>query len=312
MLAAVLLATLASTGDPPVSTFTSPSGAWTLTVTRREKTWNGIAELVLVRDGVQAWRAEHALGLREACVSDDGRVAGFGYTGDAVAEYPSPVPPPDWPRGNVLRIFVLDAKGALALDAAFPREWSSMPHAPREPFVLGAFLIEDLRRFVVRIEDEDGNRLAESWWAFDLDTGAALPRVRPKLVLGHDRSVRGLLAARHVPRTPLVVLHWRTYDEETHAVGSKFQLVDTDVREVWTLDRPNDLDSLGQQERNALGERGNVVATGDNAFELRLVGDAALVSFRVERADDSWSVTETARRPDPDAKPAKKPKPRAR
>jgi hypothetical protein len=312
MLALALLATLAALDDPPVETFTSPSGAWTLTVTRRERTWNGAAELVLVHDGIEAYRVEHELGLREVCVSDDGRVAGYGYTGRGHDGHPGSQR--DYPRGKDMRVFVLDERGALLLDESHPRGAALYPCSDPNPLAAGALLLPDLRRFIiVRVYDEDLNRGVETWWGYDLDTGAALPRVRPSLVLEQEGSpleVRTLhgtpLGVCAVPGTPLVLLHW---------AGSTFQLLDADLRPVWTLDVPRDLESLDPNERYALklrSDRGNIVATSDRTFELRLVADASIVAYAVEHAADGWTITETARRPDPDAKPTKKPKPRAR
>lgn len=309
MLALALLATLAPRQDPPVDTFSSPSGALTLTVTRKGKKWNGVVELVLVHDGVEAWRVEHELGLREACVGDDGRVAGFGYTGKGHDGYPGSEP--DYPKGEDLRVFVLDAKGALVLDESHRRGAALYPDSDPNPVAAGAFLVPDLRRFVVRVHDEDLNRGAESWWSYDLDSGASLARVRPRIVLGLDEAVRGLVDARAVPGTPLVLVHWFRSVHEPRALASKFQLVDAEIRAVWTLDFPHDLDSLTRRELDLIDDPGNILATSERAFDLRLIGEAARVSFSVERRADGWTVSETSRLGTGGAEPAK-PKPRSR
>jgi hypothetical protein len=235
-LAVLLALVLAPRDEPPVSTFASPSGAWTLTVTRRGGTWNGSVELVLAHDGVEAWSVEHELGLRDACVSDDGRVAGFGYTGEARDGYPSPSQL-DYPRGEDLRVFVLDPAGALLTDESHRRGASAGPDLAPDPVAAGAFIVSELRRFVLRIRDEDLNRGAESWWAYDLDTGAPLSRTQPRLELRIEPPVSRIMDVRAIPGTPLVLVQWMRSQSGPLEVGSLFQLLDPELNQPRTAGR---------------------------------------------------------------------------
>jgi hypothetical protein len=299
MLALALLAMLAPRQDPPVDTFSSPSGAWTLTVTRKEKEWNGVVELVLVHDGVEAWRVEHELGLREACVSDDGRVAGYGYTGEGHDGHPGSEP--DYPKGEDLRVFVLDVKGALVLDESHRRGAALYPDSDPNPVAAGGFLVPDLRRFVVRVHDEDLNRGAESWWAYDLDTGEHRFTGRPRLLLGFE-SRGAVIDVRPVPGTGLVLLQWS---------GGVFQLVDAELRAAWTLALPHDFDHFEKVDWAEWEKHGGSVhSTSDRTFDLRLAADGVIVRHGLERSADGWTVAATDRRPDPNAIP--KPKARAK
>jgi hypothetical protein len=297
MLALLALVTLVLGEEPPVSTFASPSGAWQLTVTRTEKRWNGPVELVLVHDGAEAWRATRELGLREAVVSDAGQVAGYGYAGEDEVRYPRPVSPPDWPLGKLLCVFVFSPEGKPLVDEREPRGGSLYPDSSTgNPYVAGCFLQAEPARFVVRVYDEDVNRGAEEWRAYELDTGKPHSRARPRLVLGLADEITGPLDARAVPGTPLVLLNWSrsayATAPEVREHGMLFQLVDTDWNVVWSLTRPKDLEKLSRQELYSFA--GAILATGDGRFELRFIAENERVGFRVRRESELWVVSELA------------------
>jgi len=300
MLALACFASLLlALGDaPPVSTFASPSGAWNLAVSRPDEDWNGTDELVMTHAGVEVWRARHALGLREAFVSDEGRVGGFGYYGKPF--FDTNLSRPDGPRGEVLRIFALDPSGAFALDESHPRGRPLYPDSSGNPIAQGAFFQPDLGRFVVRVADEDLNRGAEEWWAYDLATGAALARERPKLRLGLAAPIVRLLAARAVPGTPLVLVQWLRMEptKSKTAWGALFQLVDPDWKVAWSLELARDYVRMSTVDLHAwIDGEGAILATAAGSFELRFVAEEKRVLFAVRRDGELWSVSESSRRP---------------
>lgn len=293
LLATTVLALLAGPAageDPPVSTFTSPSGEWSLTVTRPDRTWNGPVELVLKKNDVEVWRGEHELGLRQALVSDEGRVAGFGYTGENPAEYPSPTDPP---RGRTLRVFVLAPDGALVLDEPHARGGPLYPDGPCNPLVAGCFLQPELDRFVVRVHDEDINRGAEQWWAYDLATSAVLFRERPRLKLGLAKPIFGILSADSVPGTPLVLVRWNHFDStsSTVSIGSRFQLVDPDWNVVWSFEAVKE----HARDRDRFAGGGLGATFGERSFELPTAKAGERARFVVKLEGAHWTVIEVER-----------------
>jgi len=294
MLPILLLAlscALAPGDDPPVSTYTSTSGEWSLSVSRPAKDWNGKNELVMTRAGVEAWRAELELGVREALVGDDGSVGGFGYTGEH-----APVGNrDDWRLGGVLRVFALSPGGRVLLDGSYPRGKPPYPTSFANPHAKGAFLVSEPARFVVRIDDEDPHRGAEEWWAFDLATGAALFRERPRTKLGLPDTLGPLLDARALPGTPLVLLQWHLVAPQgsSFKVTNVYQLLDPDWKLVWTRDLTSEKTRKPGQDWLALGGRGSTLAQG--RFELYPLGAGEPLAFEVHRAGEGWSVSEVAR-----------------
>ncbi len=289
---AILGAASSRTDDPPVGTYTSPSGEWKLEVSRPEKDWNGANELVLRHHEVEVWCARHELGLRFALVSDDGRCAGFGYTGEAE---PKPSGTTDGPYGRVLRVFVFDPAGRAVLDQSHRREaMTSLRDKLEYPRARGAFLVPELGRFVLRVEDGRA-RAAEEWWAFDLVRGAELFREQPRQRLGLPNELGPVLDARAVPGTPLVLLQWQRVQmrERSFEVTDVYHLVRPDWTLAWSREFVNEKPRKLGQDFLSTGGRGTELGAG--RFEVHAPGGAGTFAFDVRRDGAGWSVSEAAR-----------------
>lgn len=275
-------------------TYASPSGGWSLRVEPLTRDGTGEADYTLSGGGREAWKKRHAFALWDACVTDDGRVAGYAYVGrDA-----------DAPAGGSLHAVVLSPKGEALLDESHEREMSGFMHQPGNPRALGLFVQPELGRFVLRVADEDLNRQAESWWAYDLASGAPLFQERPKLALGHGAAVRNACAVRAIPRTPLVLVQWYRFETsvEPWSIGVVFELLDAERRSVWRLELPHDYESQGdsgtEQRRPWFewAQRSAIHGTDPGRFELHHVAEGLRVRYAIEAgASGAWAVSESAR-----------------
>lgn len=270
----------------------SPSGRWSLTISTLDENWNGAAEFVMQRDSVEVWRERHELGVRQVVVSDEGHVAGFGYTGEGARDGLVQSPQFGYPMGAVLRVFVRTPEGALVLDEAHPRKPSAYPDGHSTPVASACFLHPELGRFVVRVPDEDLSRGAEEWWAYDLATGAVHFRERPRPKLGLDVTLRSVLDARPVPGTPLVLVHWTRFADADgrRAHGMDFTLVAPEWTVLWSHElryepKPGE-DYLQMVVRGAdLAHR---------SFEIPVAPGGKRGQFEVRPDGTAWSVTEVA------------------
>lgn len=279
-------ASQASTELQP-KTYLSPSGHWSLRVEPIERSGTRGAEYVLRGGEQETWRRTRPFALWDAVITDDGRVAGFAYSGASI----------EAPSGGSLRILVLSPAGEVLLDEEHERQSSRFHHEAGVPTARGLFAQPELGRVVVRVADADKNRQAEEWWAYELATGKPLFQERPKETLALEPQIRSLIAARSIEGTPLVLLHWwrGDHDREPKEYGALFQLVDPEWQVVWTLARPMEYaeNPAGQVlPHQAWSETG-----APGRFSLHLVSESARATFGVERADDGWRVSEIGRTP---------------
>ena len=202
----------------------SPSGGWSLRVEPLTRAGTGEADFTLTGAGREAWKKRHPFALWDAAVTDDGRVAGYAYVGRTIESG----------NGGSLHVVVLSPKGEALLDEAHARRSSRFMHQAADPKALGLFVQPELGHVVVRIDDEDINRQAESSWAYDLTTGEPLFQERPKLTLA--LGSRSAVPPRCEPcrGTLLVLVHWYRFDHENGATGAVFHLLDA---ERWPVSR---------------------------------------------------------------------------
>ncbi len=276
-------------------TYVSPDGGWTLAVEPLTRDGTGAANYVLTGAGHEAYRREHPFALWDAFVTDDGRAGGYAYAGSG----------PDGLRGSV-HVVVLSPQGGVVLDETHERTLSRHLHTPSDPRVRGLFAQPELGRFVVRVDDEDLNRSAESWWVYDVVDGRSLSRERPKLMLALEPAIRHAVAAKPVPGTPLVLVNWYRFASEVEpwSRGAVFQLLETtgaELHEVWRLELPHDYEGADQDAGNRLRHEiwrdGAILGTSARAFELRSVADAQRVRYAVSEAVEDWNVEELGREP---------------
>jgi len=283
-LAPLAVALLAQFEPRQPRTYTSPPGRWSLRVEPEERSGTKGAEYVLTGGEREAWRKRQPFALWDAVVTDDGRVAGHAYSEAEI----------DAANGGSLRVVVLSPAGEVMLDERHERV----------PRAIGLFAQPELGRFVVRVRDDTWNKLGEQWWAYELATGKALYRERPRQKLAGDEPLVHVYAARAIPGTPLTLIQWRRWARmrKPEEVGVVFQLVDPEWNVVWSLARPHDYEAPGDADAEGrIGEEmrlnGALLATAERRFELRLIAEDARVTFGVERAGEGWTVSELARAP---------------
>lgn len=296
-LAALLVLCLSAAPAPQLQpkTYASPSGGWELRVAPKTREGTGEADYTLSGSGREAWTRRHPFAMWEAAVTDDGRVAGFAYVGST----------PEAPGGGSLHVVLLSPAGEVLLDEAHERKWSRFPHQPATPTARGLFVQPELGRFVVRFDDEDLNRGAEEWRAYDLARGTPLFQERPKLALEQADGIRWMLAARAIPGTPLVLVNWYRFASEVKpwSLGGVFQVLDAERRQVWRLDLPHDYEVSGDAEeqdrlRSEIWKESAILTTGPRRFELRHVAESLRVAYALEEGTDgTWTVREVAHEP---------------
>lgn len=173
---------MAMEGPPPTLnpyTVGSASG-FTLLVNPSDMLGRGPADYRMTRDGRVIWEARLPFTLWEAAVTDDGRVAGYGYT-HGWRGYADGGVPGD--MGEFV-VALLAPDGHVARRHTESREHSRFLHTPPNPLAKGLELQEELRRFTIRLEHPDVNARRELRRAYDLDAGdlvAALEMARPEI-----------------------------------------------------------------------------------------------------------------------------------
>lgn len=275
-------------------TYTSPSGRYALKVTPGDLYGRGKGSYAFSADGKVVWSGEKPYTLWDARVTDDGVVAGYSYSngweGFSEAGFGAGM--------GDFRVVILDPRGAERLNQPTQREFSPFPHRPPNPLASGLVLDTAHDRGIVRVADEDLNRQTESWWPFELSTGKALARFRPKELMAEPESARYVMDAQSVPETPLFLLHWYCYP------GARFTLIGQDGKAVWSRDLPDDYHAAGNHEAwerlmASVHRTGGILESRrERQFALRFVKDAQRVTFAVAPgAGGTWTVTEVDRRP---------------
>ncbi|HKX45411.1 MAG TPA: hypothetical protein VJP77_01800 [Planctomycetota bacterium] len=276
----------------------SPSGAVVLHVDPSHPEGFGPCTAELRRDGEVVWSKQLPVTPVRAAVTDRGEVVGYamtGRSGEDVGEFV---------------VAVLDPVGELVLEHRTPLAASRYLHTPENPFPLGLVVDHARGRFAVRIADEDARPGVESWWRFEIATGARLPDLRPEERLGLPEESRAWITEAHpLPGTPLTLVRaiarnrsgpgWKPTER-----GQLFALLRDDGRVAWRLDRPREFmltgDDRAQDElENRVRRHGAVLeVAGDGRFDLWLVADGERARFQaIQRpeSENGWTVEEFGR-----------------
>lgn len=266
------------------ATYASASGRWSLAVDPSERSGTKGGAYRMTADGELAWSAELPVALWRAAVAEDGRVAGYSYSG----EFRDPE--------SRFHVVLLSAAGTVLLDETNERGSTGISHTYPVPTGISVFLQPELERFVVYVHLRGGVRAC---WGYDLATGAALFRRPLELESGIVDGIESSLDVRPVPGTPLVLLHWMTtdYSVDPWDRGAVFELRDEEWRTVWRLDLPHDYEVKGQPEAwrcNEIFAESPILSTAPGRFELRLAAEGQRVTFATSRADTAWTVEEVA------------------
>lgn len=296
----------ASEGPPPVlnpKTYLSPSGEYRLHVDPSTMYGQGKATYRLERGGQVVWEGERPFTLWDGGVTDDGLVAGYGYShgwrGFPTEACRKELSRADW--DGDFRVVILDGKGKPRLDAAEKRESSRFMHTAPNPLAEGMFVDGENDRLVVRVADPDLNRRTATWRVYRLSDGKRLADLRPRDHLTGIPRFCDDVAVRPVRGTPLALVHWWLFDQPP---GGKFTLLGADGRPVWTLDLPGDYAVAGDQQaefrlRDTVWQHGAILSCDQpRRFSLWHVAEKQRVSYEVRPragAPTAWDVVETGR-----------------
>lgn len=295
---ALLLVALSGGGRETIQpcNLSSPSGEWTARTDPSSKFGDGPSRISVWRDGQPAWEAEMPFTLWEAQISDEGQLAGYGFTAGHQ----------DLGAKGELVVAGFSPDGRELLHQSFALTWSRFVHMAPNPRPLGSFLQFELDRFVLRVADEDVNRGDETWWVYQLSNGEALGKVQPKHALGSAEGVGGSMEARPIVGTPLTLVQWYQWDpREGGRPGTRFTLLGEDWKPVWTLELARDYAHADHAEADRLRDeawtQGGILAADEpGRFELRHVAAQERVSYAVEANSASasgWTVRELMRVP---------------
>jgi len=303
LIALAVVAAGQSLGDLDPTTYVSPSGEYALFVDPSERSGAGEGRYRFTQKGEELWSGSRPWTLREADVADDGLVAGYAYGAG--------------PRGgkdDALTIVLLEATGKARLEERTTRKQSDGFHPISEPTVNGIFLDPANDRMVVRFRSElrevelepDDWKLGESWVTYALSNGATGPRLRPKAALGADERIGPVAAARALPDTGLVLVHWTTFELEPGKFGSVFALLDEDGGLRWRLDWPAECSSTEANTPESklwqkLRVRGAILSVeAGGRFTLCQAAKGERVRFEARRSTlegERWEVREIEHAP---------------
>ena len=271
----------------------SASGEYALFVDPSDIMGSGPADYRLTRHGETVWTNRFPFSLWNAAVSDAGAVAGCAYSQGWEGSWSD--------KPDDFSVVVLAPDGALVAQDVYPRQFSGVEDDPPIPVARDVFFDGLRSNFVVRVDSTNGYSDGEEWWVYDLASGERRATLHPKAQMPDPDMTRWILAARPLPGTPLVLVHWWRYDKSK--CGGDFTLVDADGQPVWTLSLPKDYENLdrnwGDTLFNHVQRNGAVLGVGPGGtFDLFHVRDGQRVSYAVEPAETGkWQVRETGRVP---------------
>ncbi len=292
-------------------THASPSAEYALFVNPTDLCGGGPADYRFMRNGEIVWTNRFPFTLWEAVVANSGYVAGYAYSygpgGFSDKGYAAG-------RGD-FTVVILSPKGELLAKDVHRRESSQyIDDESANPLAQGVLVSEPANRAVIRIADPDLNQGTEQWWSYDLKSGKRLDTLAPQTQMPTNKARLSIVAARALPSTPLVLIHWWMADYPR--VGAVFTLVDVSGKPVWTLPLDDDYsvpsDNAREDEvQKLVKEHGGILAARTNGtFDLHFVKEALRVSFAVEpQPSGRWNVMRTGQSPYTWPRPAPEPAP---
>jgi hypothetical protein len=276
------------------ATYKSPSGVYALSVNPSDRYGRFGAKYRVTKFGNEVWSATLPFTLFQACITDAGVMAGYGYTR---GEYGWGNDPRDSGPSEFV-VAILDARGKARCKHFGRRKHGQGRDINLYPLGTGLIVDEANDRLIVRAVDLSSE---EFWWTYRLSTGALVEKMDPARLMPHASGPSSILAAQLVKRTPLVLVHWWGHDN-FESTG-QFGLIDFDMNVVWSLNLPADY--VVQGDRSAKDElerwirsHGALLRTDQPRFDLFFAAQSKRVTFAVEQEPaGGWKVTEIARAP---------------
>jgi hypothetical protein len=227
------------------STYRSHSGRFALLVDPVDTSGRGGASYRLTRDGREVWSGAKAFTLRDACVTEEGVVAGYAYTDEPKGRGP----------GGFLKGFgefheiILDPGGGARLDRATKRQVRGVD-AESDPMGRGTILDAEGGRVVIR--QYEVGMSGESWRAYRLSDGKALGVLHPELAMPDRYRGGRIVDAKRVAGTPLTLNHWIRTKLDGSFRDAIFTLVDADAKPVWIRELKDDYHVVDESDQRHL------------------------------------------------------------
>ncbi|MFA5206171.1 MAG: hypothetical protein WC708_17380, partial [Lentisphaeria bacterium] len=305
----VLCGTALACGLPPSilnpATYVSSSGEYSLWVNPRDLYGNGPADYRFTKHGATLWSKRLPFTLWEAGVANSGVVAGYAYSRGRDANL----------EPGTFSAVILSPEGNTVARDAYPRKASNyLEDFTPNPVAEGMILDEPAKRLVLRIADSNVNQGIEQWWVYDLGSGKRIDTLEPKIHMADVGQSLSIIAARAVPSTPFILIHW--WKADLPHLSGVFSLVDRAGKPVWTLTLDDDYrvpadDAREDEILRLIWKDGGILAVGTGGtFDLHGVRDGLRFSYAVEKqANGKWTVRKTAQTPYVWPPPASKPVP---
>lgn len=215
-------------------TYTSPSGAYALTVTPDNPNGSGGASYTMTVNGTVAWKGTRDFTLWNADVTDTGIVGGVAYSQGEGATMTLDGP-------GTISAVILAPDGTVRAMHTSPRHHNRYMMCPTivEPTVEQVIVDADMDRLILWMLPEHNEREHWLWWCYRLSDGASLGEIVPDQPRSPAQySNTFLVDAIRVGNAPLVATHWvvEEYDRAGNTDNTRFALLDARGKEVWRLD----------------------------------------------------------------------------
>jgi len=298
----VFSAVMAMEGPPPIlnpTTYTSPSGVYSLTVNPSDLHGRGSADYRFTMHGKLLWNNRMPYTFWEAGIADSGYIGGYSYSNG-------------W-RGfskkgfmtgmGDFRVVILSPSGEVLKEHVIQREHSRFLDTPPSPLAKGLFIDTEGARVLIRVADSDINKRIEQWWVYSLKNGMRLDPLEPQSFMATAKDQHlSIIDTATVASTPLVLVHW--WKSDYPRAGAVFTLVNESAKPVWTLSLDNDYSVPSDEDkedeiRRRIWEHGGILGVDTNGiFHLHSVKQGLRISYGVKKSPSGeWEVTKIAQSP---------------
>ncbi len=274
----------------------SPSGKFTCEVDPTDIYGRGDGKYRLIKNDSVIWEGVKPFTLVQSAVTDEGVVAGYGYTygenGFSDGGHKAGA-------GDFV-VAIIDPTGGLRVHETVSRQESRFLHDIPNPLARGIILDGPGNRFIVRMRDPDVNRSRESWQVYEISSGKGLGKF--ELSAGDGGSASPIRAVP-ILGTPLILVHYWRY--ESPDANARFALLDSAFKEVWSTTWRRDYNIDGNEAaedrlRDKIWAEGAILdASKSNRFTLHSAKRSEEVSFAVRtdtRDGKRWAVSEIERK----------------
>lgn len=294
-IAAVAFAT--TEGPPPIlniTTYRSPSGEWSATIDPSKREGGGPGAYRVEHKGKLAWEKNLDFTMWEAAITDNGELAGYGYTSGWRGWDGAPRDSGD------MVIAIVGPDGTVRHRESRARRERAM-HGPPSPTARGFFIDPIHDRFVVLLGVLNQNEIEAQWESFSLSTGKRLPditHIEPPKPEGAKMLYLGVQSPTPVPGTPFTLFVWGVTQYQPSHEGVRLSLLDSQAKEVWHVDLPDEFSSFQRFDIWSIDDLKLVPPPESGRFSFRSPSAQARIEYSItedKSQPTGWLVKETKR-----------------